>query len=554
MSTDSGGLHDLFRRQAAARPEATALVHAGEHLSYADLDERADRLARGLTARGVPPGRTVGVCLERGIDLVVAVLGVLKAGCAYTMLDPAFPDRRLAGVVAAADAAVVLTQGRDLPRAVPFQEVAGYDGAPDPVRDPGREPVRTRAADPACVMFTSGSTGAPKGILTSHAALAATLVGQDYAEFGPDEVWLQCSPVSWDAFALELFGPLLSGGVCVLQSGGSPEPEEIAALVVAHAVTTVYVSASLLNFLLDEHPAMFAGLRQVLTGGERASLTHIDRLLREHPGVRVVNGYSPAENTIFTCCHTITPHDVATASIPVGRVIAHKTGYVLDDKLCPVTPGTAGELYMAGSGLAYGYVGAPGQTAERFVPDPFGAPGQRMYRTGDLVRERADGALEFLGRADQQIKVRGFRVEPAEIEAVLTGHPAVAQAVVVPFGQGAATRLIAYVVGDVDEARLRAYVDQRLPAHLVPARFLTLPALPRTATGKLDRAALPAPERGVPSGRARRPRTRSWSANCSARCWGCRRSGPRRTSSLSAGTRWPRRGWWAGWESGSECG
>nr|WBO75683.1 amino acid adenylation domain-containing protein [Streptomyces sp. SBE_14.2] len=493
MSRDAGCLHVLFERQAAARPGATALVHAGERIGYAELNARACRLAGGLAARGVPPGRTVGICLDRGIDLVVAVLGVLKAGCAYTMLDPAFPDRRLSEVIGSADAATVLTEHRALPRAVSFAEVAAYEGS--------GPRVRTRAADPACVMFTSGSTGAPKGILTPHSALTATLVGQDYAAFGPEEVWLQCSPVSWDAFALELFGPLITGGVCILQSGGAPEPEEISALVEEHGITTVYVSASLMNFLLDEHPSMFTGLRQVLTGGEPASLPHVDRLLREFPGLRVVNGYSPAENTIFTCCHTIEASDVAAASIPVGRAIAHKATYVLDEKLCPVPPGVAGELYMAGDGLAYGYVGALAPTAERFVADPFGPPGRRMYRTGDLVRERADGALEFLGRADQQVKIRGFRVEPAEIEAVLTSHPRVSRAAVVPFGEGTATQLVAYVVGGADEEELRAHAAGRLPAHLVPARFLGLPALPRTATGKLDRAALPAPTRPEPAGR-----------------------------------------------------
>ncbi|GAA3017273.1 non-ribosomal peptide synthetase [Streptomyces fulvorobeus] len=493
MSRDIGCLHELFEQQAATRPDAPALVHDGEWISYAELNSRADRLARGLAAHGVPPGRTVGICLHRGIDLVVAVLGVLKSGCAYTMLDPAFPDRRLTRVIASADAAAVLTECRALPRAVSFAEVAAYDGA-------GLR-VRTRGADPACVMFTSGSTGAPKGILTSHASLTATLIGQTYAAFGPEEVWLQCSPVSWDAFALELFGPLITGGVCVLQSGGAPEPEEIAELVMDHGITTVYVSASLMNFLLDEHPLMFTRLRQVLTGGEPASLTHVDRLLREFPGLRVINGYSPAENTIFTCCHTIEPSDVATASIPVGRAIANKTTYVLDDRLCAVPPGVTGELYMAGDGLAYGYVGVLAPTAERFVADPFGLPGQRMYRTGDLVRERADGALEFLGRSDQQVKIRGFRVEPAEIEAVLTSHPRVTRAAVVPFGEGTKTQLVAYVVGGADEEELRAHTAGRLPSHLVPSRFLVLPALPRTATGKLNRAALPSPTRLEPAGR-----------------------------------------------------
>ena len=501
-----GSLHGRFARQAAARPAATALIADGRAVGYAELDRRAGLVARGLRVRGLEPGRVVGVCLERGADLVVAVLGVLKAGGAYTMLDPDFPARRLAETARAAEAALVLTDGATLlPGAacvgVLALEAEGADAERAGVAD---DEISVGPADLACVMFTSGSTGRPKGIVTSHGAILSTLLGQEFVDFDPGQVWLQCSPMSWDAFALELFGPLLSGATCVLQPGGSPVPDVIAELVDRYAVSTLYASASLLNFLLDEHPAMFGGtLRQVMTGGEAASVTHIGRLLREFPGLRVVNGYSPAENTIFTCCHEIDGHDVALASIPVGRAIAAKSVYVLDDGLNPVGSGESGELYMAGSGLAYGYLGAPGASAERFVADPFGAPGTRMYRTGDLVRERADGALEFLGRADQQLKIRGFRVEPAEIQAVLTAHPEVSQAAVLAFGEGSDKQLAAYVVGRAEPAALRAHAAEHLPAHLVPARFITLDALPRTATGKLDRAALPAPqlERG-PVGRA----------------------------------------------------
>jgi amino acid adenylation domain-containing protein len=368
-----------------------------------------------------------------------------------------------------------------------------------PSTDPG--PV-ARPGDPCCLMFTSGSTGVPKGVLTPHRALVVTLVGQDYVGFGSDDVWLQCSPVSWDAFALELFGPLLSGATCVLQPGQVPEPAVIARLVTEHRITTMHVSASLLNFLLDEYPDVFTDVREVMTGGEAASLPHVRRLLAARPDLRLVNGYSPLENTIFTLCHVVSTSDVDAARIPVGRVLAGKRARVLDRDLGPVPPGTPGELYMAGAGLADGYLGQPGLTAERFVADPYGPHGERMYRTGDLVRQRADGAFDFLGRADDQVKIRGFRVEPTEVRAALGRHPGVRQVeVVVREDQPGDPRLVAYVVG-ADPADVRAFAAGVLPDHLVPSAVVALAELPRTPNGKLDRGALPAPDAAPTRGRA----------------------------------------------------
>ncbi|MFE7581236.1 amino acid adenylation domain-containing protein [Streptomyces gardneri] len=505
-------VHELFERQAARTPDGTALVLPDRRVGYAELNTSANRLARHLRDRGVRRGDTVALLLGRDLDLVVSVLAVLKAGAGYTLLDTEFPVERLRSVVATAGAEVIVTTGEPgdgwQDSAVTFVRldveaglVSGLDGD-DLGRIAGPDDV-------ACVMFTSGSTGVPKGVVAPHRAMAGTLTGQEFVSFGPDEVWLQCSPVSWDAFALELFGALLHGGTCVLQPGVRPEPSVIAELIAAHEVSTVHVSASLFNFLLDEYPGCFAGVRQLMTGGEPLSVAHVAKAMGEYPGLRLVNGYSPVESMIFTCCHTAEERDTVGSSIPVGRPVANKQVYVLDERLRPVPVGVVGELYMAGVGLARGYVGQAGLTAERFVAHPYGAPGERVYRTGDLVRWRADGVLEFLGRADGQVKIRGFRVEPGEVQAVLMRHKHVRQAaVVVREDRPGDKRLVAYVVLDAPASpdELRSHAADRLPEHLVPSAVVVLDALPLTPNGKLDRQALPAPEPASTSG-GRSPRT-----------------------------------------------
>ncbi|MET9401875.1 amino acid adenylation domain-containing protein [Kitasatospora sp. NPDC002965] len=491
-------VHALFEARAARDPRSTALISGEQRLGYGELNTRANRLAHHLTAQGIGRGDTVAVLVERGPDLVTALLAALKAGAAYTLLDPDFPAERLAGAVADSAAALLVTHRHAQP---PFPVARHLDLDAEAVAvaaRPGHDPgLPVTGADLACVMFTSGSTGRPKGVAVPHRALTTTYLGQDYARFGPGEVWLQCSPVSWDAFALELYGALAFGGTCVLQPGRRPDPQAIAELTRRHGVTQLQLSASLFNFLLEEMPETYDELKVAFTAGERASVTHVGKALEQYPHLVVANGYGPVESLGLTTCHRATAADAAGTSVPIGRPLHGKAVHVLDDRLNPVPPGTTGELYAAGGGLAHGYVGRPGLTAERFVASPFGAPGERLYRTGDLGLVNADGLLEITGRIDDQVKIRGFRVEPGEIEDALTRHPAVHEAAVTVHEPAPGDRrLAAYVTAGStapDPDALLDHLAALLPEHMVPATLDVLDALPLNPNGKVDRRALPAP-------------------------------------------------------------
>ncbi|GGM09092.1 non-ribosomal peptide synthetase [Micromonospora yangpuensis] len=502
-------LPELFAARVVADPDATAVVGGPQRLSYGELDARANQLARLLLSRGVVRGGVVGVLLERGLDFAVALVAVTRTGAAYVVLDPDFPDERLAWTVAEAGVSVVVTR-TDLASRLPDpHRLIRLDADAHLVeaQSSATVDVRVAAADVACVMFTSGSTGVPKGVVSSHRALVGSVVGQDYCGFGPEEVFLQCSPVSWDAFSLEFWGALLFGGVCVLQPGQRPEPGLIVGLVAEHRVSMLQLSSGLFNVLVDEYPRVFDGLRVVFTGGEPASPVHVARVVDRCPGLRVVNGYGPAESMGFTTTFDV-PAGLAGNTVPVGRAVANKRAYVLDNRLRPVPPGVVGEVYLAGVGLAHGYLNRSGLTAQRFVADPFGEPGERLYRTGDLARWSGAGQLEFVGRGDGQVKVRGFRVEPGEIEAALLRHEAVAQAAVLAVPDPAGTlRLVAYLVAESESVPVvRSWLRAQLPEHLVPSVVVPLDRMPLTANGKVDRRALPAPEFAAVAGGGRSAR------------------------------------------------
>ncbi|HLG71497.1 MAG TPA: amino acid adenylation domain-containing protein, partial [Chloroflexota bacterium] len=405
-------IHRLFERQVETRAESVALVAGERSVTYRELNCRANALARRLVRTGVRRGDRVAILLERTPDLIVSILATLKAGAAYLPLDPSSPPARLEFMLEDA-APAALIAGPEVAFEGPRLDLDVVDEA----GHSGNLSVEVSPDDPAYVMYTSGSTGQPKGVEATHRGITRLLFGVDYADFGPDRVFLHGAPVCFDIAAWEVWGALLHGGRCVLPSERVLSPATIREAIRRHGVDTVIMTASLFNSILDEAPDALAGLHQAIVGGEPLSPVHIRKAYACLPDIRLINGYGPTETGVLACCWPI-PRDLdpGATHIPIGRPIGNTRAYVLDRYGQPVPDGAAGELYIGGDGLARGYLNRPSHTAERFVPDPFlGEANARMYRTGDLVRYRSDGLLEFLGRVDSQVKVRGFRVELGEI-------------------------------------------------------------------------------------------------------------------------------------------
>ncbi|MET0396905.1 MAG: amino acid adenylation domain-containing protein, partial [Longimicrobiaceae bacterium] len=492
-------LHETFAAQAARRPHAAALVFGDEVVGYGELDRRSAALARRLAALGVGPEVCVGVCMERSPAMVAGLLAVLRAGGAYVALDPQHPDERLAFMLADTRAPVLLTEPGLAGRFAHFGgEVVLEEGEHDTADIDAPEPV-VAPEHLAYVIYTSGSTGTPKGTAVPHRAIPGFFRGADYARWDEKQVLLQHSSVSWDVLTLELWPALLTGGTCVLYPGRTSEPAALGEQVRAHGVTTLWLTSAYFNVVVDTAPEVLAGVRQLLVGGEAVSAAHVRRALELHPGLRLVNGYGPSECTVFSTAYVVPP-GFGGASVPIGTPVGDRRVYLLDRRLEPVPVGVPGELYVGGPAVARGYLGRPRLTAEKFVPDPFaGEAGARLYRSGDRARWRADGTLEFVGRTDFQVKVRGFRVEPGEVEAALASHPAVRQAVVVVREAAPGDRrLVGYVTArpgaTLAPAELRSWLGGRLPEYMVPGALVVLEAMPLTPRGKIDRRALPAPD------------------------------------------------------------
>jgi len=494
-------LHELFEGQAQRAPHSIALIHGDQRISYGVLDHRANWLMGSLFDAGVGPGDRVGLLLSRSVELVVATLAVLKAGAAYVPLDPEDPQQRIQRLMADADIRAVITSptfGGALDGT--GARAVHVDGAPFDREQPGSmlkvtQRVAGAATDVCSIMYTSGSSGEPKGVCISHRNIVRLTVGANYVPFGPERTTLLHSPFSFDASTLELWGALLHGGTCVIAPAGRTDIVMLADCITTHGVDTLWLTASLFNLVVDERLEIFAGVRWLLTGGEALSVDHVRRALRL-PGQRqLINGYGPTETTTFATCHLI-PMTLPERcrSIPIGHPLPNVRCHVIDrfGQLCP--PGIAGELYIGGDGVSSGYLNRPELNAERFVMLPAVA-GERLYRSGDRVRWLHDGTLEFLGRVDAQIKVRGFRIEPGEIEAALLSSPDLHQAVVVVReDQPGRRQLVGYVTGkNVDVAAERSRLTGFLAAYLVPDTLVVLPALPLTANGKVDRSKLPAP-------------------------------------------------------------
>ncbi|MFF1319817.1 amino acid adenylation domain-containing protein [Streptomyces chartreusis] len=474
-----------FAEQVARTPDAPAVESDGELLTYARLDAASDALAGRLREAGVRPGDTVALPLPRSVAMVVAQLAVLKAGGCCLPLDPAAPAVRLAALVGAAGAKVAVAD-RELQ--LPAEtRVLGTNGSPESAVPP---PISVHPESAACVMYTSGSTGEPKGIVTPHRAVVELASDGRFAGGAHERVLLH-SPHTFDAATYETWVPLLNGGTVVVAPPGPVTPDLLKRLLPEARVTGLWLTAELLRTVAEIAPEVLGGVREVWAGGDVLDPEAVRRVRERCPGTRVVNGYGPTETTVFATAHPVT--GAIGSSVPIGRPLDNSRTHVLDRLLRPVPAGAVGELYVAGSGLAHGYLNRPGRTAERFVADPYGPPGTRMYRTGDLVRRLPGGELEFVGRSDDQVKVRGFRIEPGEVEAALAACPGVERAVVAARpGPGGGKRLVAYVVGgDLD--LVREHAARTLPAHLMPSAWARLDSVPLTGHGKVDRAALPEP-------------------------------------------------------------
>ncbi|HKV12758.1 MAG TPA: amino acid adenylation domain-containing protein [Thermoanaerobaculia bacterium] len=484
----------LFAAQAARSPRAVAVVCGEESLTYAELDRRAGRLAQRLRAMGVGPEVRVGLCAERSLEMVVGLLGVLKAGGAYVPLDPAYPQERLAFMLEDSGAPVVLAGASvldRLPRGTTRVMALGEEGEDGPEVWATDAELPVEPGHLAYLIYTSGSTGRPKGVAIEHRS-AAALLAWAREVFSDEEIAavFASTSICFDLSVFELFVPLTRGGRVVLGA----DALELPGLPAAREVTLINTVPSALSELLRMN-AVPPSVRAINLAGEPLRRALVDRIAALGTGARVMNLYGPSEDTTYS---TFAEVSQRTSEEPrIGRPVSGSAAYVLDRDGQPAPLGVAGELYLAGAGLARGYLGRPELTAERFVPDPFGRePGGRLYRTGDLVRQRREGDLDFLGRIDHQVKIRGFRIELGEIEAALLAQPCVREAVVlVREDRPGDRRLVAYVAGDaVEPTLLRERLGERLPAYMVPALFVQLSALPLTPNGKVDRRSLPVPE------------------------------------------------------------
>jgi amino acid adenylation domain-containing protein len=505
---ERSSIQQLFEEQVLRAPENIALAFGEERLSYAELNRRANRLAHHLRAQGVGPEVLVGLLLERSTEMVVALLAILKAGGAYVPLDPSYPLERLDFMLNDARLSVLITTD-ELLDTLPsfFGQVVCLDtdagriaGASD--ENPTREATGENLA---YLIYTSGSTGQPKGISILQRAVTRLVRDTNYIRIEPADRIAQASNISFDAATFELWGALLNGAQLIGMSRElTLSPADFAARIREREITVMFLTTALFNHLAAFAPHTFSHVRDLLVGGEVVEPKWVRKVLAEGAPRRLLNVYGPTESTTFATWQEVWEVAADARTIPIGRPLSNTQVYLLDRKLEPVPVGVSGEIYLGGDGLARDYLRRPDLTAERFVPDAFGQrPGARLYRTGDLARYLPDGSIEFLGRADNQVKVRGFRIELEEIEAVLGAHPSVREAVLMAREDGfEERRLIAYLVCDEERAptatELRSFLGAKLPDYMIPSAFVMLERLPLTPNGKVDRRALPAPDQTRP--------------------------------------------------------
>jgi len=497
-------IHQLFEEQVERSPDAVAVVFEESQLTYRELNARANQLAHYLCERGVGPEVLVGLCVERSLEMLVGLLGILKAGGAYVPLDPMYPSERLAFMLKDSAVPVLLTQEKLVEKLSQHSaRVICLDSNWAEIHQHSNSNVANQVTPDslAYVMYTSGSTGQPKGVSVIHRGVVRLVKENNYANFSPEEVFLQLAPISFDASTLEIWGSLINGARLVVMPSHTPSLQELGQALKHYQITTLWLTAGLFHLMVDERLDDLRKVRQLLAGGDVLSVPHVEKLLHQLNGCILINGYGPTENTTFTCCYPITDPSQIGNSVPIGRPIANTQVYLLDIQMQLVPIGVRGELYIGGEGLARGYLNRPSLTEEKFIPNPFSDElGSRLYKTGDTARYLPDGNIEYLGRIDNQVKIRGFRIELGEIEAVLSQHPGVRETAVIARDFVAGDKqLVAYVVPHQQPAPaisgLRHFLKQQLPDYMVPGAFVVLEALPLTPNGKIDRRALPALEK-----------------------------------------------------------
>ncbi len=490
-------IHARVRRNAVAQPGTVAIEHRDRRLTYRELDERALAVAAGLRAAGLHRGTVVAVAMERGSDAVTAFLGVLYAGCAYLPVDVRQPDERTRTVVREAAQAALVPDAAAAGPMADLVPVLALDALLLRDTTGPAEPVRVTGEDVAYVMSTSGSTGTPKAVVVPHRAITRLVPDADFVTVSSDDRVAHLSNPAFDAATFEIWGALAAGATLVVEDRDVVlSPARLRAFVEESRITVMWLTATLLGQVVDFAPDAFAGLRVLLFGGERADERRLEKMLAGRPPARLVNGYGPTENTTFSTAHEVTTADLTAGALPIGRPISGSTAYALDAEGRPVATGETGELYVGGDGLAHGYLGAPAATALAFVPDPFDPrPGRRMYRTGDQVRLLSGGRFEFVGRRDDQVKVRGFRVELGEIDQALRRGPEVGDAAVLASATEHGTEIVACVTAAIGPAAsldlpaLTARLRRELPEYMVPT-LIALDRIPVNANGKADRSAL----------------------------------------------------------------
>ena len=498
-------VHPLFEDQATRFPDRVALSMGDQRWTYRQLASRANDVAAALARRGVGVGDLVGVFLPRSFDLIAAFLGILKAGAAYVPLDTHYPKDRLDFMLADTGVKVVLGvsgqrndigAGDSLLLCMDQLEAIGTG----PIASVGSGHSRSEGERIAYVMYTSGSTGTPKGVAVPHRGIVRLVQEPDFVRITPDDVFLQASPVSFDASTLEIWGALTNGARLALLPPGQPSLAEIGDAIRSEKVSILWLTAGLFNLMVDERLSDLAPVKQLLVGGDVLSVAHIKRALAGLPETQLINGYGPTENTTFTCCYSIPRHLGDVPSVPIGKPIGGTTVRLIDEQGHEVPDGEEGELVTGGLGLALGYWNRPELTAERFVADPLARDGSaRLYRTGDRARRLPDGIIEFLGRRDQQVKLRGFRIELGEIESALRLHPEVRDCVVRVWAEPAGNRVLAgWVVPWVRDrlvvTRLQSFLESRLPDHMIPSVWMVLDEFPLNPSGKVDVVKLRGPD------------------------------------------------------------